>query len=410
MKIYPIDYVISYAREHSPYYKKLYSKTGGNISLENLPLVNQAEFWEAAEKGEVCTGEHTDGQIFKSGGTTGSPKHALYSAEEWRTMCESAGMYMPVSGLKRGDKIANLFYGGGLYASFLFCYNTFFYSPVDVIHYGLSGNMDISETAEIISKMKINAIAGLPSKIMNLLEYMADNKLPIHIDILYYAGETFYPDQRSRACAILDSDVEFRSVSYASNDAGFMAYFHKESCGFNEHRSSDLFCKLEIIDPDTGEVITEPNRPGQIYVTSLYKLFMPIIRYPAGDMGEWIETEGVSDRKFKLLGRSEEAARIAYIDLYPEDVVLILEKSSVVCEGFQMVITHENGLDKLTIRVAAKSEAENFIERLYTERPFLKEAVDKGDIHAPEIEYCKLADLEYNKRTGKLKRILDKRL
>jgi hypothetical protein len=45
-----------------------------------------------------------------------------------------------------------------------------------------------------------------------------------------------------------------------------------------------------------------------------------------------------------------------------------------------------------------------------TERPFLKEAVDKGDIHAPVIEYCKLADLEYNKRTGKLKRILDKSL
>jgi phenylacetate-CoA ligase len=324
-------------------------------------------------------------------------------------MCEAAGTYMPLGGLKPGDKIANLFYGGGLYGSFLFCYSSFFFFSLKVLHYGLSGNMEISETAEIIESMKINIIAGLPSNIMNLLKYMLEKNMAFPINVIYYAGETFYPDQRRRVCDILGKDVEFRSVSYASNDAGFMAYFHKESCGFNEHRSPDMFCKLEIIDTETGEIIREAGRPGQIYVTSLYKLLTPVIRYPSGDMGEYTEPEGVPDRKFKLLGRSEESARVGYVALYPEDISLVLDKSGMICDGFQMVISHEDGRDKLTVNIAAKNEIDGFIDQLYNERPLLKDAVLKGDIHPPVINYCKLDRLEYNKRTGKLKRILDKR-
>jgi phenylacetate-CoA ligase len=229
------------------------------------------------------------------------------------------------------------------------------------------------------------------------------------VDTIYYAGETFYPDQRRKAQEVFGKSLEFRSMSYSSNDAGFMAYYHKD-CGFNEHRSSDMFCLLELIDPETGEPIREAGRPGQIYVTSLYKLLMPIIRYPSGDMGEFTEPAGTPDRKFKLLGRSEEAARIGYVALYPEDISRILDNLGINYDGFQMVITHEGERDRLTLRVAADNAAENLIGALYMERPFLKEAVDKGVIHTPNIEYCTLKDLEYNKRTGKLKRILDKRL
>lgn len=411
MKVYPIDYIISYAREHSPYYKRLYSGLGENPALEMLPLVDQTDFWEAAERGEVITGKHMDGQILKSGGTTGSPKHALYAAEEWRTMNEAAAFYMPFSGIRHGDRVANLFYGGGLYASFLYAYGSFFFSPIEVLQFSLSGNIEIAEMADTIAKFGVNVIAGLPSMIMKVLERLVEtgDAQKCKINVVYYAGETFYPDQRSRVIELFGSDVEFRSMSYASNDAGFMAYYHRD-CGFNEHRSSDMFCITELIDPETGELITEAGRPGKIYVTSLYKLLMPIIRYPSGDMGEYTEPAGTPDRKFRLLGRSEEAARVGYVALYPEDISCILDNSGIRYDGFQMVITHEDEHDKLTVRIAAAQNYEGFIEKLYKERPLLKDAVDGGIIHEPVVEYCMLKELEYNKRTGKLKRILDKRL
>ena len=411
MRVYPVDYLISYARENSAFYKKLYSGLGKNPLLKQLPLIDQTEFWQAADRGEVTTGPHLNGQVFKSGGTTGSPKHARYSAEEWRTMMEAAAFYMPLSGVKPGDRVANLFYGGGLYASFLFAHGSFLYSPVDVLQFSLSGNVEISEIAETIEKMQINIIAGLPSMIMKILECLVEKGAAKNckVDAIYSAGETFFPDQRRKAREILGETLEFRSMSYASNDAGFMAYYDRNS-GFNEFRSSDMFCLLELVDPETGEVIREAGRPGQIYVTSLYKILMPVIRYPAGDMGQYVEHEGVSDRKFKLLGRSEEAARVGYVALYPEDISRILDNMGISHDGFQMVITHEAEHDKLTVRIAAKDSEKNIVEALFKERPFLKEAVTGGIVHMPVIEYCTLKDLEYNKRTGKLKRILDKRL
>jgi phenylacetate-CoA ligase len=412
MRTYPIDYLISYTREHSPFYKKLYSKLGDNPALEQLPFVDQSEFWQAADRGEVTTGKHIDGQVFKSGGTTGKPKLALYTAEEWRTMIEAAAFYVPLSGIKPGDRVANLFYGGGLYASFLFCHGTFLHSPIDVVQFSLSGNVEISEMADTIEKMQINVIAGLPSMIMKILEHLAKNNAAknCRVDAIYTAGETLYPDQKRKAQETLGDKLEFRLMSYASNDVGFMAYY-RNGGGFNEFRSSDMFCLLEIVDPETGELIREPGQPGKIYVTSLCKLLMPIIRYPAGDMGEFVDPEGVADRKFKLLGRSEEeSARVGYVTLYSEDISRILGNMGIKYDDFQLLITHENEHDKLTVRIAAADPEKNILEELYKERPLLKDTVDSGIIHKPDIVYCALGDLEYNQRTGKLKRLIDKRL
>ncbi len=409
MQVYPLDYIVSYARTHSPYYKKLYAHLDDEPSFERLPLVNQKDFWNEASDGNVLTGEHIDGQVFKSGGTTGAPKYAVYSAVEWQTMCEATAFYTTMGGLKYGDRVVNLFYGGNLYASFLYSYSIFYHSLTSVLQFNLSGGADVAEIVETIEKNRVNLIAGLPSLIMKIIEYVEKNGNVLHVDAVYFAGETLYEDQRRKMRTVLGEHIDFRSMSYASNDAGIMAYFHKETCGFNEHRVCDAVCKLELIDPDTGELIREANRPGQIYVTSLYKLLMPIIRYPSGDVGKYTEPDGTPDRKFMLLGRSEEGARVGIVTLYTEDVTKVLDSLGANYDGFQMIVTHENEYDCVTFRIAGK-EVPGFIDKLCEQRPFFKEAIDKKTISTPKVEYCALKDLEYNKRTGKLIRVLDKRM
>jgi phenylacetate-CoA ligase len=239
MQIYPLDHVISYARKHSPFYQKLYAHLWENPSPEELPLLNQADFWQAAADGFVNTGPHLDGQVFKTGGTTGAPKHSLYTAEEWQTVCEVTGSYMPMGGLKKGDRVANLFYGGSLYASFLFCYSSFYFSPASILHFGLSGSMEIAEIVEVIEQHRINKIAGLPSIIMKIVELVENKRIAsrLCVDSIYFAGEMLYPEQRRRINEVLGDHVDFRSMSYASNDGGMIGYFHRDSCGFNEYRT-----------------------------------------------------------------------------------------------------------------------------------------------------------------------------
>ena len=409
MKVYPLDYIIDHARKNSPFYKKLYEALGENPKLEELPLVKLEDFWAAAAKGEVNTGEHTDGQVFKSGGTTGEPKYSLYTAAEWKTMCEATGFYMPFGGLKHGDRVVNLFYGGNLYASFLYTYSIFNSSPASVLQFGLGGFAEISDIVETLVKHRINLIAGLPSMIMKIMEYIEGKGIAadLQIDAIYFAGETLFEEQRGKIRALLGENIEFRSMSYASNDAGIMAYFHKD-CGFNEHRVCDAVCILELLDPETGEVIREQDRIGQIHITSLYKLLQPIIRYPSGDMGKYTEPEGSPDRKFMLLGRNAESARIGVATIHPQNVSEALDSLNAKYDGFQMIISRENLRDSIIFRIAGR-EVAGFVDKICEIQPLLNDCVTKGLVSTPKVEFCALSDLEYNKRTGKLMRIIDKR-
>jgi len=257
---------------------------------------------------------------------------------------------------------------------------------------------------------KINCLAGTPSILTKIVSYIEENNLKgFEVDTVYFAGETLYQDQRDKMSRILGKEIEFRSIFYASNDGGPIGYFTRD-CGFNEHRVMSDLTVMELIDPDTGEVITEMNKPGMIYITSLFKTLIPLIRYPAGDMGEYTEPAGTSDRKFRILGRSNVAARAGYVTLYPQDIGDILKKCGIDYYSYQIIVDR-NDKDYFLFKIAASSEGntEKFLEQLYKERPLFKDALSEGVIDNPEVQWCKVSDLEYNSRTGKLKVIIDRR-
>lgn len=413
-RVYSVDEIISYARKNSKYYAELYKDLPENVSLEDLPLVDQDHFWDHCDKngGSVATGPQLDGQVLKSGGTTGNPKYSLYTAEEWQTMCEYSGAVLHKGGLTNGEKIANLFYAGGLYASFLYMYSMLYFAPAKTIMYNLSGNISIEDIVDTIHEHKINCIAGLPSMLNKIVSYIEEHKMTgFVVDTIYFAGETLYMDQREKISKVFGRDIDFRSVFYASNDGGPIGYFTKD-CGFNEHRVLSNLTKMELIDPDTGDVITEMNKPGVIYITSLFKTLTPIIRYPAGDMGEYTEPEGNPDRKFKLLGRSNVAARAGYATLYPKDLGDVLKMCGIDFYSYQIIVERSR-MDQFIFKIAVPDtqtpDTEKFIGTLFRERTLLQDALDADTMEMPRVEWCKPEDLEYNPRTGKLKIVIDKR-
>ena len=414
-KTYTIEEMIAYARENSAYYRNLYKDIPENASLHELPLIVQDDFWKHCDEagGTVATRPQVDGQVFKSGGTTGDPKYSLYTAEEWATMCECSGAVLGKGGLTNGTKIANLFYAGGLYASFLYTYSMLYFAPAKTIMYNLAGNITIEEMVNTIHKHKINCLAGLPSMLTKIISYITEHNMTgFCVDTIYFAGETLYQDQRDRISKVFGKDIEFRSIFYASNDGGPIGYFTKD-CGFNEHRIMSDLTYMELIDPDTGEVITEPNKPGVIYITSLFKTLIPLIRYPAGDMGEYTEPEGVPDRKFRILGRSDVAARAGYVSLYPQDVGSSLNQKGLDYFAYQIFVERD-GMDRFVFKIATaqtygEKETEMFLDALYKERPLIVDALEDGTLDSPEVIWCKASDLSYNPRTGKLKVIIDNR-
>jgi phenylacetate-CoA ligase len=421
IEYFSLEEIVNHARKNSPFYRELYKdipETGWKIS--DLPIIDSKKFWEANVSGKgnrVVTDTNSGGFVFKSGGTTGAPKHSIFSRNEWKTMCYAFGKHLEASGLSNGDRFANLFYGGSLYASFLFVSHSLLEADVDVVHFPLSGAADPELILETIKEFDINILSGIPTTLLRLIDFFEKKNEKFNINKIFFAGETMYPDQRKRIKKIFP-DVEICTAGFATVDGGFFAWADK-SCGFNEHRVFDKFAIIEIIDPETGMQINEEEKEGLIVATNLTRKLMPIIRYPVGDYGMWREPENTPNRKFMLLGRSESGARVGPATVYLSDISRIISKFShkVEIKNFQLVITHENELDRLTLNLCVDEKNSDFsriekeiIQTLLEERKMLSDLINEKLIHPVNINWINELELIINQRTGKCIKVFDNRL
>ena len=412
---------VDFVREHSPYYRELYRDVApGCEDISQYPLVDQKKFWQAnADFGRgVLTQKYNSGIVFKSGGTSGNPKYSYFTAHEWDSFTAVSGRGFRHNGIRRGDRIANLFYAGELYASFI--YTTDLIKSADVgINFPISGQTSIPEIVDFINELKLNVITGIPTTIVNVVSYLqAHPEIQLDIDLILFGGEILYPDQLDAIGAVFPG-ARVHSILYASVDGGELGYFDADSCENGEHRCFDESTIMEIVDEDTHEVITEEGIAGKLLVTNLNRRLMPLVRYPVGDRAMWTEPLGTGDRKFKLLGRSEEGARIGPATLYVQDVVSIFEHfhDEVKLLNFQIVISHYDQKDQALIKAVAREIpadasdlSSRILEHLYTQRAMLGEMRAEKLIHPVQLQWCRPDELESNPRTGKTRHILDLRL
>lgn len=421
MRIYPLEQLVKIARERSPFYRELYaSLSPGEHRLNDLPLIDQDAFWQAntSANNRLLTGPMTDGIVFKSGGTTGSPKFAIYTLEEWTSFTEAFGRGLAANGLQRGERIANIFYGGELYASFLFIAGSLERCPVKTLQFPIMGAAGLETTAKLLKEYQIEVIAGLPTSILDLASYVKTNQVVgIQLKKALFGGESMYSDQRAYLEEVFPG-IRILSIGYASVDAGLLGYAD-ETCGHDEHRVFGQETILEIMDEVTDSPITENDRPGKVVITNLTRALMPIIRYPAGDLACWVETAGNIDRKFRVLGRSEEGARVGPMTLYIADIQKALAPfvGRLDISNFQLRVVHRDRMDQCFLRIASSiSKADtgkvlrDIVENIYCERPMYKELIEGNKLHPLEIEWIHPDQLLRNQRSGKIRRIIDERL
>jgi len=417
--------LINYARDYSSFYKNLYKELpSSDFAFEDVPIISQDEFWHAntPDKLLALTGPTRDGVVYKSGGTTGSPKYSIFTHEEWQIFTTIFGQGMAKNGLLPGDRVGNLFYAGELYASFLFIYKSIENCGLPIVQFPLGGSASLETFCDCIEQNGMNSLAGVPSTFVNLAASSYHfSKLFSKIEKIYFGGEALFDDQREVIQAAFPN-ARISSIGYASVDGGHLG--HADSTCFpGEHRPFKQHSILEIVDDATGEVIRECGKVGKIIYTNLCRLHMPIIRYPVGDQAMWTEY----GEKFKILGRSEEGARIGPVTIVPDDIrdgisrFLLKKHNELHLMGTQLLIQRVEAKDQLTIRLvlAGLDEGKPYTELcqsvtefIMQEKPMYQEEVRKGHIQKLEVEIfpeSQVANLERNARTGKTLAVIDRR-
>ncbi|MEW2136436.1 phenylacetate--CoA ligase family protein [Streptomyces sp. NPDC005409] len=421
--------LIRFARHNSPFYQDLYASLPPHCDrLADLPVVDQQAFWaaNALPDSRVLTGPLSEAALYKTGGTTGSPKFSVYTRDEWRTFVTAFGQGLVDTGLRPGHRVADLFYAGELYASFLFVLDSLAHAPVDNVRLPIGGGAPLESTIPTVRDLAAQVLAGTPTTLCRLAEHVMSSGVRLDaVELLLFGGEALFDDQR-RLLAAAFPRAQARSIGYASVDAGLLGRPVPGSDA-RVHRAFTPYSVVEILDDSTDEPITEPGRPGRVVVSSLFRRLMPIIRYPAGDRAEWT---GTGPGHFRILGRAEEGVRVGPVSLYTQDAqdaVAAADTAGRVV-GMQLVVRRWDGRDGLVLRLATapgdqgigddavgdetsgrEALAKAVVAELERVRPLYPDSVRAGFVHPLSVEWARHRDLVVNPRSGKLVRVLDER-
>lgn len=415
---YSLEQLLPYIRQHSNFYRKLLQHLPAEgITLKDLPLTNAADYWADSNdltEWPVLTGQINNGLVFKTGGSTSHGKLSVYSQNEWQTLVSTFGASIS-SQLENGDRVANLFFSGDLYASFLFIHDSLAHVNRSICEFPFTGEVSMDVLADALDQHRINVLVGVPAQLLRFAAYLAQHRRVLcGVDTLLYGGESLFGQQLAILTQVFPN-VRIASIGYASVDAGLIGATCRD-CALGEHRVFEPQTVLEIVDELTGEVIEECDRTGLLVVTNLTRRLMPLLRYPVGDRACWREPGTTPMRKFALKGRSahSQRVRVGSASLLIDEMLQIVQRVAGT-DQWQLRIEHDGYKDIVSVKWVPDANAaataplcQALYKALVTHYPALEHLNREGLLELRVLS-CAVTDLKLHPRSGKQMRVLDLR-
>lgn len=416
-----LNHLLDYARLHSPFYKETLPAKNPNsiIELAKLPILSQEVFKSKLPPyGEgILTSELGDSISFSSGGTSGKPKSVYRTMEETRRNASRMAKGLSTKLFERGDVVANLFFSGNMWASFISMNMALEEIGCHILPIG--GHVGIDNIMNLLKVFKVDGIVSIPSILISIAEYVEKNKLTgFKIRKIGYGGEHLAPAAEEYLRKILKTEI-ICSATYAINDTGVVGYQCEECTGSVHHIFEDLHI-VEIVDPETFELVPEGST-GNIILTNIDRMLMPVIRYDVGDRGRIVPGKckcGRKTRLLELLGRSDEVLIIGADNISVDAISHCVSRVTGLSQKFIMYGKYKGHLDLIEVHIECNEEltdkerkdsGEKLVEVILNEKPVLNANYVGGSVARPEVIVLSPGELPVNPRTGKIKRVIEER-
>ncbi|MEG1615946.1 MAG: AMP-binding protein [Bacteroidales bacterium] len=405
----------------SPYYARKYKEIGTSVNEENwgrIPYLSRNDLYYntyPATK-DMFTAPLADAIVLSTGGSSGVARTVVLNNGEWNDFSQKQAEAFAILGINKEDIVANLFVAGHLWPSFIGVHEMV--KRVHAVQLPISSNIAPEEIYNMCKQYQPTVMVSLPTLFVFLADLAKkDNYKFTSLRLIAYAGEQLSREAEAHVRKYLGVK-EIKALAYSSSDCGIMGYQCKE-CGFGEYHLPSDFQKIEIVDPDNLAPLPD-GEVGEILITNLRREFQPIVRYRIGDMAMMMKEKcvcGDPNPKFKLAGRAGEDFKLggAYVSIDVFEKV-VNEHSEQLSMNFQLLL--EDVGNQMTVHLNIECDnpssypavASEIKARLETLVPELKIGQQMNFIKDFSIHLLGLGELPRNPITGKIKKIVDKRV
>jgi phenylacetate-CoA ligase len=122
-------------------------------------------------------------------------------------------------------------------------------------------------------------------------------------------------------------------------------------------RVVDDYAVVEVVDPDTGEVLDDGER-GEVVVTHLRKEGIPLVRYRTGDLAELAVRDGTVVLPDGVIGRTDERLKVKGVKVYPESIETVLAGFEGLTGEYRVEVSQPETTDRLVVICEGEADAD----------------------------------------------------
>jgi phenylacetate-CoA ligase len=351
---------VSRAYEKTKFYRQKFDDAGIKPSdintlddLQKLPLIHSSEdFRKAPIPDRLAVPFEEVKYLESSSGTTGVPMAILWSGKDWKNLMDAEARARWTLGTRPSDVVHVL-------TGFPCCQGG--YQHLGAMVMALSAGRGVLDNQIKLGQMVgVSVLEYLPSLVLKYFERATEMGYDIKngsIRLISALGEGWAEAYKRRVEA--DYNVTFRTL-YGSVDAGLIGAQCESGDGL--HTFLDLVI-TEIIDPETGEVLT-PGQEGELVITLLWPDATPIIRYRTGDVTKILPYEPCScgrthPRISMVRGRAVQITKVKGKNILPIDVEEIIADIPELESDYQILVDKPGELEVLKVKMEYKPDVKD---------------------------------------------------
>src|SRR5258708_10079713 len=349
---------LQHAYEKVPHYRNAFDAAGvrpGDLKdladLAKFPFTTKADLRANYPFGMFAAPMDDIVRVHASSGTTGKPTVVGYTREDIDTWATVMARSLRAAGGKSSD-IVHIAYGYGLFTGGLGA------------HYG----------AEALGATVIPVSGGMTERQVQLMRDFKPGILMCTPSYALVIADEFVrqgldPAQCSARVGIFGAEPWTESMrAEIERRLGLAALDHyglSEVIGpggaaeYVESRDGRTvweyhFC-AEIVDAQTGAVLPD-GQTGELVLTSLTKIGMPVIRFRTRDLTRLLPGTARSMRRMaRVTGRSDDMLIIRGVNLFPSQIEELLLKQVELAPHYVLEVRREGHLDDLDVLVERRA-------------------------------------------------------